>query len=124
MKNIIYFILASSLFIGCIKGNKNGELDGMWQLQHVEFIDGRINKPFDHYLNIELKLLQFQSHNGVYLGRFQYTGDSLKVQMLEGNSNFLNEFGINDLNENMGITISSSKMILKTGYSTAYYRKW
>lgn len=124
MKQLIVLLLSCYLWSACTKGNKNGDLDGMWQLHQLEYADGRIEKPLDHYLNVELDFLYFQEPTGNLLGKFQYSGDSLKIRMLEGTDTSLESFGINSLNENFGITVSSSKMILKTGYSTGYYRKW
>ena len=83
MKRLIYILLCSTLITSCQKADDNGDLGGFWKLLQIDEIanDTIIDKRNeDCFWAIQLKMIT--TNNGGK-GRFQYTGDSLFVQMLQ-----------------------------------------
>lgn len=83
MKRLIYILLCSTLITSCQKADDNGDLGGFWKLLQIDEIanDTIIDKRNeDRFWAIQLKMIT--TNNGGK-GRFQYTGDSLFVQMLQ-----------------------------------------
>ena len=83
MKKLIYIVLCSALFASCQKADDNGDLGGFWKLLQIDEIanDTIIDKRNeDRFWAIQLKMIT--TNNGGK-GRFQHTGDSLFVQMLQ-----------------------------------------
>ena len=83
MKRLIYILLCSTLITSCQKADDNGDLGGFWKLLQIDEIanDTIIDKRNeDRFWAIQLKMIT--TNNGGK-GRFQHTGDSLFVQMLQ-----------------------------------------
>ena len=83
MKRLIYILLCTTLFASCQKADDNGDLGGFWKLLQIDEIasDTIIDKRNeDRFWAIQLKMIT--TNNGGK-GRFQHTGDSLFVQMLQ-----------------------------------------
>lgn len=84
-----YFLLSLLVILfSCDKLPINGLLDGMWQLKKIEYTNGETIFPEFTYYSIQLDLIKLsQVHNSgtpdrsinTFLGRFQYTHDSLYI---------------------------------------------
>ena len=83
MKKIIYILLCAFLVTSCQKADNNGDLGGFWKLLKIEELnnDTTIAKHNeDRFWAIQLSLI---TTNVGGKGRFQHTGDSLFVQMIQ-----------------------------------------
>ncbi|MEG1684407.1 MAG: lipocalin-like domain-containing protein [Bacteroides sp.] len=127
-KLLILSTLLLALLTSCSKAPINGKLDGQWQLTQIDFSNGETvnKKPERIYFSVQLHLLSLrQTNGGEYLGRFNHTGDSLHINMLEGNKEEMKVFGMDDTVQHFGVEkLSHSKMILKSEYGRLFFRKF
>lgn len=128
MRRIIYILLCTALFTSCQKEDHNGDLGGNWKLLQIEELDtdSIIDKRNeDCFWAIQLEMIVTSRINypntlDKAKGRFQHTGDSLFIQMLQkpedpkavGLYNHENErFGVNTLDRNR-MVLQSKKVVL------------
>ena len=125
MKKIIYILLCTTLFASCQKADENGDLGGFWKLLQIEEVgnDTIIDKrDEDRFWAIQLRMIT--TNNGGK-GRFQHTGDSLFVQMLQKPSDAKAVGLYNHEDEHFGVTIlNRSKMVLQSKDVTLTFRKF
>lgn len=144
MKSKYYFLILITLLYSCDKLPVNGHLDGMWQLQTIEYANGKSHTPISTYYNIQLQLIKLtQIHNSGsaerridnYLGRFKHTQDSLIVYDLRkwiyreeetpATPEQLAPFGIEGTSGHFGIEeLTSDKMILRSPGTLLTFRKF
>lgn len=90
-------ILATFFCVSCEKDDKNGKLDGNWQLTEWKDTQGIIkaDKSSSIFYTVKLDLIQIQQNNpssARFLNRFSYFADSLiitKVYVNIGNRDSL-----------------------------------
>ena len=125
MKKLIYIVLCSTLFVSCQKADDNGDLGGYWKLLQIEEItnDTIIDKRNeDRFWAIQLRMIT--TNNGGK-GRFQHTGDSLFVQMLQKPSNPKDVGLYNHEDERFGVTLlNRNSMILQSKDVILTFRKF
>lgn len=125
MKRLIYILFCTTLFASCQKADDNGDLGGFWKLLQIEEIanDTIIDKRNeDSFWAIQLRMIT--TNNGGK-GRFQYTDDSLFVQMLQKPSDAKAVGLYNHEDEHFGVTIlNRSKMVLQSKDVTLTFRKF
>ena len=125
MKKLIYILLCTTLFASCQKADDNGDLGGYWKLLQIEEIgnDTIIDKRNeDRFWAIQLRMIT--TNNGGK-GRFQHTGDSLFVQMLQKPSNPKDVGLYNHEDERFGvILLNRSSMILQSEDVILTFRKF
>ena len=101
MKRVILILsVITATLLSCDKVYINGDLDGMWQLQKVEFSDSAAY-PQDIYYSFQRHLVQVSENyeEGLplrYIGDLDYTGDTLR---LSGFRKFLEEEIVAGMNE-------------------------
>lgn len=101
MKRIILILsFITATLLSCDKVYINGDLDGMWQLQKVEFSDSAAY-PQDIYYSFQRHLVQVSENyeEGLplrYIGDLDYTGDTLRIS---GFRKFLEEEIVAGMNE-------------------------
>ncbi|MBR6691367.1 MAG: lipocalin-like domain-containing protein [Bacteroidaceae bacterium] len=101
MKRVILILsVITATFLSCDKVYINGDLDGMWQLQKVEFSDSAAY-PQDIYYSFQRHLVQVSENyeEGLplrYIGDLDYTGDTLRIS---GFRKFLEEEIVAGMNE-------------------------
>lgn len=101
MKRIILILsVITATLLSCDKVYINGDLDGMWQLQKVEFSDSAAY-PQDIYYSFQRHLVQVSENyeEGLplrYIGDLDYTGDTLRIS---GFRKFLEEEIVAGMNE-------------------------
>lgn len=87
MKKALYIILSAALLASCQKADDNGDLGGFWKLLQIEELknDTIIDKREEScFWAIQLRMITANRNGGVIgKGRFQHTGDSLFVQMIQ-----------------------------------------
>jgi hypothetical protein len=87
MKKVLYIILCTAIFLSCQKADHNGDLGSFWKLLQIEEVknDSIIDKrEEDCFWAIQLKMITANKDGKVIgKGRFQHTGDSLFVQMIQ-----------------------------------------
>lgn len=112
--NVLLLMLAATVITGCQKEDNNGDLGGFWKLTKITNTDGDIINKTDEnrFWRIQLELIQISKS----YGRFQYTGDSLFIQMIETNNGALIDYGIyNAENERFAVEhLDRNKMILQS----------
>lgn len=87
MKKFLYITLCAALSTSCQKADDNGDLGGFWKLLQIEEVknDTIIDKrDEDCFWAIQLRMIT-ANKDGLVIGkgRFQHTGDSLFVQMIQ-----------------------------------------
>ena len=129
MKKILYIIFCTTLFASCQKADDNGDLGGFWKLLQIEeFANDTIidKKEEDCFWAIQLKMIT-ANENGeiVGKGRFQHTGDSLFVQMLQKPKNSKNVGMYNPESERFGVNkLTNKSMILQSEEVRLTFRKF
>ncbi len=124
MKKIIFVLLVIATITACQKEDDNGKLGGFWKLLAIEKSNGDITDTKENSLfwRIQLDLIQV----GTYFGRFQHTGDSLLIQMIDIPATALVQYGIEDAaNARFAMEhLSRKSMILKSDYARLRFRKF
>ena len=125
MKKLIYILLCTTLLVSCQKADDNGDLGGYWKLLQIEEIgnDTIIDKRNeDRFWAIQLRMIT--TNNGGK-GRFQHTGDSLFVQMIQKPRNPKAVGLYNHEDERFGVTmLNRSRMILQSKDVILTFRKF
>ena len=129
MKRFLYIMLCATTFAtvltSCQKADDNGDLGGWWKLLEIEELenDTLIDKrDEDRFWAIQLRMIT--TNNGGK-GRFQYTGDSLFVQMIQKPSNGKDVGMYNPESERFGVnTLTNKKMILQSEEVVLKFRKF
>ncbi|MDO5571667.1 MAG: lipocalin-like domain-containing protein [Bacteroidales bacterium] len=119
------FLIIIFFFLSCQKMSDNGDFDGFWQLTSIkDKTTDTEQKTNDCYLSFYLDMMSLQK-GGTCFGRFEITDDSLKVNMINGNLDFISNFGFESLNENFAVNkISSKYLVLESKNKIISYRKW
>lgn len=124
MKKIIIALLVAVTITACQKEDDNGDLGGFWKLLKIEKSDGETidTKEASLFWRVQLDLIQI----GDCYGRFQHTGDSLFIQMIDVAPAILKEHGIeNPANERFAVEhLSRKSMTLKSDYARLRFRKF
>ena len=125
MKKILYILLCASVFTSCQKADDNGDLGGWWKLTRIEETqnDTIIDKSQeDRFWAIQLRMIT--TNNGGK-GRFQHTGDSLFVQMIQKPSNGKAVGLYTPENERFGVNkLTNKSMILQSDSAILTLRKF
>jgi hypothetical protein len=125
MKKILYILLCASVFTSCQKADDNGDLGGWWKLTRIEEPqnDTIIDKSQeDRFWAIQLRMIT--TNNGGK-GRFQHTGDSLFVQMIQKPSNGKAVGLYTPENERFGVNkLTNKSMILQSDSAILTFRKF
>lgn len=126
----------------CDKLPINGKLDGMWQLEEIEYSNGDHIVPEATYYSFQLHLMKltqvheeslYGSKSDRYLGRFTHTNDSLivydfRIYYQEEESatpEQLIPFGITGTSEHFEVEkLNRKKMILKSRHARLLFRKF
>jgi hypothetical protein len=125
MKKLIYILLCTTLFASCQKADDNGDLGGFWKLLQIEEVgnDTIIDKRNeDRFWAIQLRMIT--TNNGGK-GRFQHTGDSLFVQMLQKPQDAKAVGLYNHEDERFEVLIlNRNSMVLRSSDATLTFRKF
>ena len=141
MKKIVYILLAVVLF-SCDKLPVNGKLDGMWQLMEIRHANNEKTYPERTYYRFQLELFRLnkvhegslhESKTDSYVGRFEFTEDSLsfynirkyKNENVAATDKDLAPFGLNTSTDRFRIEeLTSSNMVLKSQDVQLVFRKF
>lgn len=80
----LYLFMIAAILASCDKLDKNGDLDGAWQLTSLQRTeDGTVmadkNSRIFYYFKLDLMELRQVNDTMYYLARFKHTGDSLII---------------------------------------------
>ena len=141
-KNIetsVYFLIVLFTLLSCDKLDKNGKLDGNWQLtEWMQNSTGRVvaDKHDLLFYTIKLELIQFRDcKNGQspYFAYFEYTDDNLILgQVFQNTANSdipstteaLAQYGVTNDGKFKITKLTSSEMILQNDENTLSFRKY
>lgn len=141
MKKIVYIFLSVILF-SCNKLPVNGKLDGMWQLMEIRYENNEKTYPEKTYYRFQLELVRLskvhegslhESKTDSYVGRFEFTEDSLslyniriyKNENVAATDKDLAPFGLNASANRFGIEeLTRSNMVLKSEDVQLVFRKF
>ena len=129
MKKVLYIILSAALLASCQKADDNGDLGGFWKLLQIEELknDTIIDKREEScFWAIQLRMITANRNGGVIgKGRFQHTGDSLFVQMIQkpGNGKVVGLYSPE--NERFCVNrLTSKSMVLQSDSVILTFRKF
>ena len=129
MKKVLYIILSAALLASCQKADDNGDLGGFWKLLQIEELknDTIIDKREEScFWAIQLRMITANRNGGVIgKGRFQHTGDSLFVQMIQkpGNGKVVGLYSPE--NERFRVNrLTSKSMVLQSDSVILTFRKF
>ena len=125
MKRILYTLLCITLFASCQKADDNGDLGGWWKLLDIEELENDTiidKRNEDRFWAIQLRMIT--TNNGGK-GRFQHTGDSLFVQMIQKPTNGKEVGMYKPENERFGVnTLTNRSMIRQSNEVVLKFRKF
>ena len=123
-----FLIFACLLTVSCQKADDNGELGAFWKLLEVEYHAD--TSKSDHrqeslFMAVQLNLMQF-SGCGLHYARFRHQDDSLFVQIIsDADEEFFENFGLYGPELRFLIEkLNRNSLILKSEYSTLYFKKF
>ena len=137
-KSVIYILLFMivAVIASCDKLDKNGDLDGAWQLTSLQRSeDGTVvadkNSRIYYYFKLDLMELREVSDTMYYLARFKHLGDSLIIGPVY-QSPFDSLVAISSVNEKFGIDdghmhinrLTSNDLILENKRFMITFRKF
>ena len=129
MRKVLYIILSAALLASCQKADDNGDLGGFWKLLQIEELknDTIIDKREEScFWAIQLRMITANRNGGVIgKGRFQHTGDSLFVQMIQkpGNGKVVGLYSPE--NERFCVNrLTSKSMVLQSDSVILTFRKF
>ena len=123
LKKIATITTIFAMTIACQKADHNGDLGGFWQLLEIERNNTSLNAKEDKiFWSIQLNLIQIA---GRY-GRFQHTGDSLFIQMIDTGKEELVKQGLdNATDERFAVELLNKKsMQLRSKDARLTFRKF
>ncbi|MBR6649686.1 MAG: lipocalin-like domain-containing protein [Bacteroidaceae bacterium] len=124
MKRVLFTMIVTALMLcSCQKEDKNGDLGGFWKI--METVDAKgvcvDTKEESLFWRVQLKLMQI----GKAYARFQHTGDSLFVQMIEHSGKGLQHLGIYRKEERFAVEhLDRNGMILISDSVKIRFRKF
>ena len=127
MTGLLAFLLV--IAFACGKNPENGKLDGMWQLTEIESANGAtVSKKSDRiYYSFQLHVVELRRIGfREYRGHFNYTGDSLSLQI----SDYMTKdtcafFGLKSMNDRFAIEfLTGSNMMLRRNDVRLRFRKF
>ena len=125
MKKILYITLCVTMLTACQKADDNGDLGGWWKLLEIEELENDTiidKRNEDRFWAIQLRMI---TTNDGGKGRFQHTGDSLFVQMIQKPTNGKEVGMYNPENERFGVnTLTNRSMILQSNEVVLKFRKF
>lgn len=129
MKKALYIILSAALLASCQKADDNGALGGFWKVLQIEELknDTIIDKREEScFWAIQLRMITANKDGKVIgKGRFQHTGDSLFVQMIQkpGNGKSVGLYSPN--NERFFVNrLTGKSMVLQSDSVILTFRKF
>ena len=129
MKKTLYIILCTALLASCQKADDNGDLGGYWKLLQIEELAHETiidKKEEDCFWAIQLRMITANKDGEIIgKGRFQHTGDSLFVQMLQEPKDSKSVGMYNPANERFGVNkLTNKSMILQSKDVRLTFRKF
>ena len=94
-KGILLLFVVLMGFTSCGKKFGHRYLDGMWQMQRIEYKDGNIDTPLDTYFSFQMDIIHLRKL---------------------GNSEFYGKYVYEKLNSN--------KLVLQSDYARLEFRKY
>ena len=124
MKRAIFIILtATTILCSCQKEDKNGDLGGFWKIMETVDYNGARTDSKEHkrFWRVQLDLMRI----AYSYARFQHTGDSLFVQLIDHNGKGLQHYGIYNKEERFAVEhLDRNGMILKSDSVRIRFRKF
>lgn len=119
-------VLCCLLGSACSKLPINGDLDGQWQVQHIEYRSGETETPKQTYYNFSLHTVNLMQVGGPFeAGNMQYSRDSLCISMPVSSLENLRPFGLNQKDTRFGVEkLTSSHLVLQSDYARLSFRKF
>ena len=80
-KGILLLFVVLMGFTSCGKKFGHRYLDGMWQMQRIEYKDGNIDTPLDTYFSFQMDIIHLRKlGNSEFYGKYVYENDSMHIQ--------------------------------------------
>lgn len=129
MKRIIYTLLCAAFLTSCQKADDNGDLGGFWKLLQIEELENDTiidKREEDSFWAIQLRMITANKDGKIIgKGRFQHTGDSLFIQMIQKPGNGKSVGMYSPDNERFGVKFLTNKnMILQSEAVVLKFRKF
>lgn len=129
MKKALYIILSAALLTSCQKADDNGDLGGFWKLLQIEELENDTiidKREEDCFWAIQLRMITANKDGKIIgKGRFQHTGDSLFIQMIQKPGNGKSVGMYSPDNERFGVKFLTNKnMILQSEAVVLKFRKF
>lgn len=129
MKKALYIILSAALLASCQKADDNGDLGGFWKLLQIEELENDTiidKREEDCFWAIQLRMITANKDGKIIgKGRFQHTGDSLFIQMIQKPGNGKSVGMYSPDNERFGVKfITNKNMILQSEAVVLKFRKF
>ena len=129
MKRIIYTLLCAAFLTSFQKADDNGDLVGFWKLLQIEELENDTiidKREEDCFWAIQLRMITANKDGKIIgKGRFQHTGDSLFIQMIQKPGNGKSVGMYTPDNERFGVKFLTNKnMILQSEAVVLKFRKF
>lgn len=125
-KGILLLFVALMAFTSC--GEKFGHryLDGMWQMQRIEYKDGNAETPLDTYFSFQMDIINLKKLGyGEFYGTYTYENDSMHIRILDATAEQMKTFGMDARVQDFAVEkLNSNKLILRSDYARLELRKY
>jgi hypothetical protein len=116
----------------CTHNDINGDLDGVWQLRHIENTEtGTVETVQDslRFMAVQLHLMELRGPKiGRQFARFQHVGDSLFIQVIDSATverSWMMLFGMDGPQQRFKVELlNGEKMVLRGGGRRLGFRKF
>ena len=125
-KGILLLFVVLMGFTSCGKKFGHRYLDGMWQMQRIEYKDGNIDTPLDTYFSFQMDIIHLRKlGNSEFYGKYVYENDSMHIQVLDATAEQMKVFGMDGRVQDFAVEkLNSNKLVLQSDYARLEFRKY
>ena len=125
-KGILLLFVVLMGFTSCGKKFGHRYLDGMWQMQRIEYKDGNIDTPLDTYFSFQMDIIHLRKlGNSEFYGKYDYENDSMHIQVLDATAEQMKVFGMDGRVQDFAVEkLNSNKLVLQSDYARLEFRKY
>lgn len=123
---MIMIAVVTLSFTACGPMYEYRDLDGMWQLRHIEYENGDTGQLDNLYFSFQKHIINVrQLQSGSHFGTFKYIDDSLHVCFNHTTAEEMKKYGMNDTIQHFRVEkADGNRLVLKSNYARLEFRDY